>query len=537
MKFASLLSALLCLTSLHAQNGVPHVIIEDTTSPDGRYAVAWGIPYESIDLGDTDNLDLERVENFLVDLTTGSQIATLGTTYFATPDFVKNHGSLSTAWRSDSRGLFIVEGAKWGFDSASVIYITDPEKDYDQCSDLIPLSKAIRTLVHDEMKKQHPELGNRVDDFVVSAYPQNVMWEDTLTLVTGAEIPKDPDSIYFEKSLTVSLPGPITLKAGGSLNEGSNSPEFLITASAAGSIELGMTIGEARQAMPGATFERTLDGEGIAYVAVIQDGETLMELHAGEYDSEAPINNGAKIEFLQVWSPRFKTADGIGTGTEVSVAENVYGGIGEIMMSEIESREYATFTNQPSGLSFRLTNENGDAGDYANDNITTRYLPGASILAIEVMGPYITQDGSIGGIKLDADAEAVFRLAGQNRFGVLQKGEDEIWEAFGQAVQTWNFPQAGISFDMISDEIGGPKTVFSITATPPFNLATGQGIQMGDPKTKVLEAYRAYESTNEEMDGYFDGADVHLVGSIYGGMIFTFDGGKLTEIFLGAAAE
>ncbi len=108
---------------------------------------------------------------------------------------------------------------------------------------------------------------------------------------------------------------------------------------------------------------------------------------------------------------------------------------------------------------------------------------------------------------------------------------------FGQAVQTWNFPQAGISFDMISDEIGGPKTVFSITATPPFKLATGQGIQMGDRKSEVREAYRAYESTSEEAGELFDGADVHLVGSIYGGMIFTFEGGKLSKIFLGAAAE
>ncbi len=540
MKFnfaAALFTSLFTFSGLLAQNEAPYVVVEDTTSPDGRYAVAWGIQNETIDLQDTADLDLDRVENFLIDLNTGSQIATLGTTFFATPDFTKNHASLSTSWKEDSRGLFVVESTKWGFDTAVVVYITQPDKDYDQCSDVIPVSEAIRRAVRGEMKKQHPELGEGVDDYIVSAYPGLPVWDDTFTLATTAELPKDPDSILFEKYLTVTLPGPDLLGLGGSIAKGNNSSQFLITASSAGLIELGMTINQAREAMPGATFERSSDGEGIAYVAVVENGETIMELNAGEYDPEAPINGEAKIEFLQVWSPRYKTADGIGTGSPLSAAESLYGGIKEIMMSEIESREYADFTNQPSGLYFRLTNENNTAGDYANDNLTTRYFPGATIFTIEVTGPYIMQDSSIGGIRIGAPERDVFKLAAQNGFGSIQKGEDEIWEAFGQAVQTWTFPQAGISFEMISDEIGGEKSVFSITMTKSSTLSTRAGISIGASKAEVLAAYRAYESTNEEQDGFFGDQDVHLVGSLYGGMIFTFENGQLSEVFLGAAAE
>ncbi len=85
--------------------------------------------------------------------------------------------------------------------------------------------------------------------------------------------------------------------------------------------------------------------------------------------------------------------------------------------------------------------------------------------------------------------------------------------------------------------MGGSKTVCSITVQAPSEAGTGYGVQIGDSKAKVLDAYRFYESTNEGANGYFDGSDVYLVGSVYGGMIFTFDEGKVARVFLGAATE
>ncbi|MDF1825000.1 MAG: hypothetical protein P1U68_10180 [Verrucomicrobiales bacterium] len=520
-----------------SQNSQSHLLIEDTTSPDGRYAIGWGIPYVNAKLASANDLDLEAAENYLIDLTTGDQIATLGTHYFATEEYTKNHSGISTAWRSDSRALFFVEASKWGFERAGVIYLTSPDKGYDQCSDAIPLGQSLRSIVRAEMKKDHPQLSDRLNDFEISAYPLTPVWKDNLSLNVTAEVPKSADEMFYEKAISVALPGPDLLTLQPLNGDRANAFSDLITANSVGPVRIGMTIGEARAAIPSATFERTSDGEGIAYVAVIENGETLFELNTDTYDPAAPIDDAETIGFIQVWSPRYKTTDHISTGTSVEEAETTFGPIKEIMLSEIESREYAEFKNQPSGLYFRLTHKSGTAGNYLNNNLTTRYNSGATIHTIEVTGPHIMKDGSIGGIKLDAGSEEILRLARENEFGVLEKGDDEIWEAFGQAVQTWSFPQAGISFDMISDEIGGPKSVFSITATAPCELTTGMGIQTGDSKTEVIDAYRAYESTNESADGYFGDGDVHLVGSIYGGMIFTFENGQLSEIFLGAAAE
>ncbi|MCW3053730.1 MAG: hypothetical protein JWN14_2900 [Chthonomonadales bacterium] len=45
-------------------------------------------------------------------------------------------------------------------------------------------------------------------------------------------------------------------------------------------------------------------------------------------------------------------------------AERIYGKVKEIQMSEIEAREYATFSRDPVGLTFRVRAASGVAGLY-----------------------------------------------------------------------------------------------------------------------------------------------------------------------------
>jgi hypothetical protein len=146
-------------------------------------------------------------------------------------------------------------------------------------------------------------------------------------------------------------------------------------------------------------------------------------------------------------------------------------------------------------------------------------------------GPDIMASGSIGGLKLGTAAEQVAAAVA----GVPTKGKDAVWEAIGQAVQEWVYPEAGLAFHMVSDAVGGPKSVLSIKVRHPAKAKTERGIGIGSTKTEVLKAYAAFKSDPEE--GFFGDADIHLVGSIYGGMIFTFEDGKVATIFLGAAAE
>ncbi len=148
-----------------------------------------------------------------------------------------------------------------------------------------------------------------------------------------------------------------------------------------GKVRLGMTLGEARDALATASFARTSDGEGLALAEVLLGEDDGFLLFADEPDPGAPIDWSRRIVWIQTFSPRFRTAEGIGPGSLVTDVVTVYGPIREITLSEIESREFIQFERQPAGLTFRL--------DYTgifppHEPWTTRCEPGAKIMAVEI---------------------------------------------------------------------------------------------------------------------------------------------------------
>ena len=171
------------------------------------------------------------------------------------------------------------------------------------------------------------------------------------------------------------------------LNAQTKAADNLITSNSAGKIKLGMSVAEARKALPGMKFERTSDGEGAVLIAVNRGKDTVMTLYAGEEDGDSAINENGIIEFIEVWSKDFQTVEGIHAGMKVGEVEKKYGKIKEIMMSEIEAREFADFANQPKGLQFRLISENGTAGAYKEgESKTMKYTPNAYLFSIQVVG-------------------------------------------------------------------------------------------------------------------------------------------------------
>ena len=548
-RLLSLLAGIVAMMAVpaSAQQEVPFLVIDGTTSPNGRYAIGWGIPYEMLNLSDPDNLlstiDTEKVENYLVDLQLGEVMATLSSTHFASGGGVKNHSSLMVSWRIDSLAAFIVGDGKWEYDSVEVIYVVEPEKAWGQCSDAIPVTASLNRLFRSRLKQTFPGKDDVIDEFVFSVSPEGWTGENSIQIQAFGQLVKQESDVELDEVFTLTLPKPDLVgiqgegAQPGSGGAGSVDPH-LITANSAGALKLGMTVAEARNAMPGAEFSRTSDGEGIALISVDQNGENLMYLYAGEYDPDAAIDESATIEQMEVWGESYRTADGIHVGIGVEAAEAILGKVDQVVMSEIEMREYADFTNQPSGLAFRLSHVADTAGLYREgEMLSPRYRPDAFVYSIEVRGPFILEDAEIGGLSLYDPEDKVWTLAGKRSLGQAAQGEDEIWEAFGQAVQTWDFRDSGIQFDMISDEIGGPKSVFSITLKAPCSLETEKGIGIGAPKDSVIAAYADYPPDPEGGEGYFEGQDVHLVGSIYGGLLFTFENGQVSEIFLGALAE
>jgi hypothetical protein len=138
--------------------------------------------------------------------------------------------------------------------------------------------------------------------------------------------------------------------------------------------------------MPKQKFSRTTDGEGLALIEV-KNGQALeMVIYAGEDNSERPINEQAKVQAVSVFGKEYRTTEGVHPGMPLTEVEKKYGKLTEIVMSEIEQREYAEFSKKPASLLLKVgLPEIGVAGKYAEGKRKTKtYDPLAVVTDIEI---------------------------------------------------------------------------------------------------------------------------------------------------------
>lgn len=134
----------------------------------------------------------------------------------------------------------------------------------------------------------------------------------------------------------------------------------------------------------------------------------------------------------------------------------------------------------------------------------------------------------LGGLGLGMKAAEVIKLLGAPK----SKGVETEWGATGDWVEEWTYPDKGLALDMASSEQGAPKAILSVRADKKCGLATSKGIKIGSTLNEVEKAYEKFHEKEESRAG-----QAYVVGSIYGGMIFHLRAGKVTGIFIGAAAE
>ncbi len=205
--------------------------------------------------------------------------------------------------------------------------------------------------------------------------------------VTGCSRPDTPnaDSARPEPrqtdSAAVRVVPAIAESAGGT----SNTPvaflgPCIVTDTSIGPVRLGMTLAEAREALEGATYRRAYDGEGIGSVDVVLGPDTLMNLVADGDEDEA-IDWTKRIVFMQTFSRACRTAAGVHPGALVVDVERILGPATQVMMSEIESRQFITFERQPEGITFRL-DYTGIFDDGARQ--TKRVQPDGKIFSISI---------------------------------------------------------------------------------------------------------------------------------------------------------
>ena len=142
-----------------------------------------------------------------------------------------------------------------------------------------------------------------------------------------------------------------------------------------------MTLDSVRRALPDATFERTEDGVGAPFVAfkLVTDATVITWLD--ENNPVGPLDFSQTVKQVETFDSTFVTPEGVHVGALVTDVEKVYGRTAEIILSEIESRQFISFERQPPHLTFRL-DYSGEFTEGARR--TTRYAPDARIFSIVV---------------------------------------------------------------------------------------------------------------------------------------------------------
>jgi hypothetical protein len=113
-----------------------------------------------------------------------------------------------------------------------------------------------------------------------------------------------------------------------------------------------------------------------------------------------------------------------------------------------------------------------------------------------------------------------------------KRGPEQLWGADGAYHQEWVYADCGITLGMVSEKTGAPKEVESITVVSPSDLSTKSGIRIGSTEQEVMKAYASHWNKEDSTP-----STSFVAGSVYGGLMFDFDAGKVSRIFLGAAAE
>ncbi len=143
-------------------------------------------------------------------------------------------------------------------------------------------------------------------------------------------------------------------------------------------------------------------------------------------------------------------------------------------------------------------------------------------------GDKLLEGDSLGKLTIGQNVDRVTALLGKPD----SKGKDELWDATGEWVQEWRYKAQGLNLHMASKSKGTAKAIANITALPPCKLATARGIRIGNSIAEVTKAYKNVQDKEQSVP-----AKTFVAGSIYGGVIFTFEGGTVWQIFIGAAAE
>jgi len=134
----------------------------------------------------------------------------------------------------------------------------------------------------------------------------------------------------------------------------------------------------------------------------------------------------------------------------------------------------------------------------------------------------------VGGLALGMSMDAVFALLGRP-----DSATEPVEEAAtGDIVTTYMWGAAGVQVDSAQTPADPKQTALRVNVQAPFAGKTLRQIGIGNTEAEARAAYADAIDLDHTRPG-----EGLVAGSIFGGVIFSFEGGRVTSIFIGAAAE
>lgn len=147
----------------------------------------------------------------------------------------------------------------------------------------------------------------------------------------------------------------------------------------------------------------------------------------------------------------------------------------------------------------------------------------------EAAQPEINLDAfKIGKLHLGMPAAGVVGLPGC----VFAKGELFTSEVDAAWHQTWRAPRCGLTLEFSTEDKKSPLKLFDMRVEAPSALKTEKGIGIGSAEAQVRSQYMRDINKEDSVS-----QQRIVLGSIYGGVIFELEKGRVKSIFVGAAAE
>ena len=155
-----------------------------------------------------------------------------------------------------------------------------------------------------------------------------------------------------------------------------------------------------------------------------------------------------------------------------------------------------------------------------------------TVKVTDTVGPRVTSGKidieTFGPVKIGQPGTATTQAIGQP----TSKSKAEEWGADGLIHQEWNYNRLNLVINMAYPP--GKETeaiIFSITANGSNTFKTRANVGIGNTYEEISQAYQ------RDIDKEQSNKNIITVGSVYGGIIFSFEDGKAYRVFLGPAAE